>query len=417
MPKLNKIQSIWSAWINRSLSLKGKVLLISSLMSSILQYPAANTKTPTRVLVEFKKICTDFFWNGRRGKVAYKVLIQDIHEGGLKLPDLATRIKTSHLYWIKHFWDHPESTMALILGDSLKTDNVCYLLESKTQLAPKIHQAHSFLRDILMTWANLHIKEPKEELDLQKELLWDNSYIRIQQKPVTWPRWKEVGILRIKDLIHETQPRFLSHTELTQKYGITVSFLELLQIRSAIPCPWKRKLISQAQQEVVIKPTIYNVVAVRDTKLQAFQFRVVHRFLPCSKFLKNIRIKEEDTCSFCTGSDTIEHFLFTCPFVCVFWRQLISWFEREADINFNISLRVFLFGIPTTVTHDKVINFVLTFAKFFIYRQKLFHAGSLDLTHFLRDLTLRLQVEKYILTLENKQHQFHIWHRIFSALG
>lgn len=471
--KLNKIKSICSTWMNRSLSLKGKVLLISSLMASILQYPCANTTTPTRVIVEFKKIICDFFWNEKKGKVAYNVLIQDIAEGGLKLPDLTTRIRTSHLYWIKHFWEHPESTMAAIMENILNSGNVQELLECKSHLASRIDPNYSFLREILKTWAKLHVIEPTEEADIQKEMLWNNSYINIQLKPVCWPRWRDAGILRINDLIHDSQPRFLSHTELAQKFGIHISFLELLQMRSAIPCLWKRKLTGQAQDNLTVKPTIYNAekepipivgkssktlyytlvkflkpnitsqirwnevfpigdlerqdywkdiykipyISARDTKLQAFHFRVVHRFLPCNRFLKNIRIIDNDTCSFCNDSDTIEHFLFKCPAVKSFWRQVTAWFERESDINLTVSLRTFLFGIPTKAPQSKVINFLLLFSKFFIYRQKLFHKGSLELTHFLRDLRMRLRVEKYLTTLEGKRQKFHKWQKIYSALG
>lgn len=105
--KIDKIKNICSTWMNRSLSMKGKVLLISALMTSVLQYPCSYLVTPSRLMVEYKKTTTDFFWNGKRGKVAYKVLIQDIPQGGIKLPDLLTRIQTSHLYWIKFLWDHP----------------------------------------------------------------------------------------------------------------------------------------------------------------------------------------------------------------------------------------------------------------------------------------------------------------------
>lgn len=288
-----------------------------------------------------------------------------------------------------------------------------------------------------------------------------------------WARWKNVGILYVNDLLHDFQPRFLSHTEMEQKFGINISFLELLQIRSAIPCLWKRKLINAAQQELICKPSFYtkegdNMIIIgkssksiyyalikltssvvtsqlrwndifpinevdqqalwsaiytapyktaRDTKLQAFQFRIIHRFLPCNKFLKNIRIRREDTCLFCQEADTIEHFLYNCHIVKAFWRQVIAWFDREVDIHLNISLRSFLFGIPDTAPNARIINFVILFAKFFIYRQKLFHQGSLDLVHFLREFRTRLQVEKYLTTLENKRHHFQKWKRTYAALG
>lgn len=304
-------------------------------------------------------------------------------------------------------------------------------------------------------------------------MLWDNKFITIQQKPISWPQWQESGILFVNDLLHLTLPRFLSHEELSHKFGIRVSFLELLQIRSAIPCSWKRKIVPQAHQDPTIKPhfysskgilttiigksskfiyyllvhflkpmvtsqvkwnevfpvntqehpeyweTIYKTPykAVRDTKLQAFHFRVVHRFVPCNKFLKNIRITRDDTCSFCPSQDTIEHFLFACPVVVSFWKKVVDWLDREADININVSKRAFPFGIPENTPQAKVINFLLLFAKFFVYRQKLFHQGDLNFIHFLQDLRKRLQVEKYINTIENKQGHFRKWARIYAALG
>lgn len=155
----------------------------------------------------------------------------------------------------------------------------------------------------------------------------------------------------------------------------------------------------------------------RDTKLQAFHFRVVHRFLLCNKFLHNIRIRRDDSCTFCHEPDTIEHFLYHCSIVNHFWSDVTEWFNREADIQLNISVRAFLFGVPSTTPHAKVINFLVLFAKFFIYRQKLYHQGSLSLIHLLRELRLRLQVEKHLTTLEGKTKNFRKWQRIYNAMG
>lgn len=312
-----------------------------------------------------------------------------------------------------------------------------------------------------------------DEGEVQAEFLWDNRYILVQQKPISWTAWRNAGILYVNDLIHEELPRFMSHSELQDKYGIDVSFLELLQLRSAMPILWKRKIVSSANKDLSVKPAIhtiegkpiyittkssktiyYTIVrclkpsissqtkwndvfptdpqdrqeywafrykspykAARDTKLQAFYFRIVHRFVPCNRFLKNIHILRDDKCSFCPDADTIEHFLFNCPIVQVFWRELIAWMEREANLQLSISLRAFLFGVPDELTQSKVINFILLFTKFFIYRQKLFHQGSLILIHFLRELRLRLQVEKYITTIEGKPSHFNQWKRMYTALG
>lgn len=101
----------------------------------------------------------------------------------------------------------------------------------------------------------------------------------------------------------------------------------------------------------------------------------------------------------------------------MFWTEVSSWFARETDVQLQVSPRAFLFGVPDAVPLARIINFIILFAKFFIYRQKLFHQGSLDLTHFLRELRLHLQVEKYLTNSENKRHLFDKWRRIYTALG
>lgn len=256
---------------------------------------------------------------------------------------------------------------------------------------------------------------------------------------------------------------------------MAASFLEVLQLRSAIPVQWKRKLLSSAAQNLKPTPKIlvgtgngtpfaivkksskfiyYSLIHTQkstitsqskwndisplvpleadeywsevyrrpyqvacDTKLQAFQFRTIHWFIPCNSLLKNIRIRREDTCSFCPAQDTVQHFLFTCPAVDVFWRRVVAWFAEEA-VHLHVSLGTFLFGLPeATPPQDKIVHFILLFSKFFIYRQKLFHQAALDLTQFLRELRTRLSVAKYITSKDNKQHLFARWQHIFAALG
>lgn len=83
--RINKIRVTCSNWINRSMSLKGKVTLIGALLISVLQYPCSGTFVPERVFAEFKQIVTDFLWSGKRSKIAYNLMIQQIEHGGLKL--------------------------------------------------------------------------------------------------------------------------------------------------------------------------------------------------------------------------------------------------------------------------------------------------------------------------------------------
>ncbi len=108
----------------------------------------------------------------------------------------------------------------------------------------------------------------------------------------------------------------------------------------------------------------------RETKIQTFQYRIIHRILPCNKWLFNIKIKSEKTCSYCTDEDDIQHFLLKCDKANKFWKYWFKWWTNisELDIsNFDHLEECMLFGFPGENKIFKVINFCILIAKYYIY--------------------------------------------------
>lgn len=85
--------------------------------------------------------------------------------------------------------------------------------------------------------------------------------------------------------------------------------------------------------------------AARDTK--AFQFRLSHRFIPCNKFLCNIRIRQDDLCPHCNNKDTSEHYFFSCDIGKEFWTKVCNWFGEMVNVQIREDLKEFLFAINT----------------------------------------------------------------------
>lgn len=133
-PRLAKIKQICDTWSNKSMSLKGKVTLLNTLMISILQFPCSATYTPTRVIFEFKKLAMEFLWNGGRSKTAYDLLIQQIERGGLGLPDLETSIQTTQLSLIRRAWVDPSAIWAVTLAHAAGALSIQDTLLSKMKI-------------------------------------------------------------------------------------------------------------------------------------------------------------------------------------------------------------------------------------------------------------------------------------------
>lgn len=472
-PQLAKIENICNSWSNRNLSIKGKVTVLNSLVTSILQYPCACSPTPTRVIFDFKKLITDFLWNFKRSKIAYALLIQPTAEGGLKLADLESRIYACHIKWIRYLWFNPDSMLATIFLQATNQNDIKVAILAKTDWSKHLNPSFTFLRQIFHTWAKFHIADPTTTQQVQDEILWNNDSIKLEDRFQTWATWKQAGVNYINDLLHHSEPRFLTHEEVNFKFGTKSTFIEVLQIRANLPCKWKRLLTTPANQEQFPTPTIkiadktqvpiheasakrlyiyliqyklpkitsqhkWEAVLqppkqnrndfwtmaytlpfkiVRETKLQSFQYKVLLRFITCNKYLKNIKIKNDDTCISCLQVDTLEHFLFLCPRVQTFWKGVIQWLTRETDLQISITTEEFLFGLPMNLPNARIINTIALYAKFYMYRQNLYHEGNLSVIHFLRELRMKLHTESFLCQIENKQAKFRPWRKIYNALG
>lgn len=331
------------------------------------------------------------------------------------------------------------------------------------------------LTDILGSWYEFQANTPTTEADVQEQSLWLNNNVTMAKKTLCWRPWLCAGIVKVNDLLHPDLPRFMSHEELALRYNINVSFLQVLQIRSCLPFSWRHLLVGSAGPVIPMKPQIlltdsskldisniksrriYSSIIVRkkqevsshrkwdlefpppqnmldtdlweskhrspfrftrETKLQSFQFKLLHRILPCRKYLRTIRITEDDKCPSCGEVDTLSHFFFHCLQVQTFWTMLCNWFSDQADIPLsNVNANEFMLGIPKENPQARILNFIVLTCKFYIFRQRLYYNSRFELVAFLRELRTKLKVEKYICSLEGKANRFNMWQSILSALG
>ena len=81
-------KNILNSWRPRHLTIKGKVLVVNTLIISKVIYILNLTNLPVWVVHELKRAITDFIWSGKSHRIRYSVLINSISSGGLGLIDL-----------------------------------------------------------------------------------------------------------------------------------------------------------------------------------------------------------------------------------------------------------------------------------------------------------------------------------------
>ncbi len=71
-----------------------------------------------------------------------------------------------------------------------------------------------------------------------------------------------------------------------------------------------------------------------ETKLQSFQYRIIHRTITCRKRLSDINLINSPKYLFCNEINNIRHFLLICPKVHNFWNSFFQWWNRMGDSKF-----------------------------------------------------------------------------------
>ena len=136
----------------------------------------------------------------------------------------------------------------------------------------------------------------------------------------------------------------------------------------------------------------------QDSTLQWFQTRLIHRILPTNKYLKICKIKDTDLCTFSCGEvETLEHLFWECNIVNLFWNGLVTTLKENCFncARLQLNAEIVLFGCRDNFVSDKSFDFILLYAKFYIYKCKLQDTLP-TLESFLIALETRLRLEEKI---------------------
>ena len=85
-----------------------------------------------------------------------------------------------------------------------------------------------FWRDVLSAWCKYHYTPKREE---SAQMIWCNSNIRVQDRPLFWKKEFNAGLMYVHDLIKNEG--FISEAEALENFGLET--LQYNMLKSAIP--------------------------------------------------------------------------------------------------------------------------------------------------------------------------------------
>ena len=144
----------------------------------------------------------------------------------------------------------------------------------------------------------------------------------------------------------------------------------------------------------------------KSSKLQWFQYRIIHRVLGTNELLHKMNMRQNPDCVFCKEeSESIEHLFWTCPKISEVWDELNLWIYRETEIELPLNLEIVLFGILDKNDKNYIRNLIIILAKFYIYRCKL-NEDQVNIIALRSYLKENLNFEKTIFQKNNPPQKF-----------
>ena len=95
-------------WTSRSLSWKGKIVILKSLVIPQVTHLLSNTYVLNYILDKIDRMLFRFLWQNGPSRVKCKTIISNLVNGGLKMPDIYAFHTAQKCLWIKHCLDNPK---------------------------------------------------------------------------------------------------------------------------------------------------------------------------------------------------------------------------------------------------------------------------------------------------------------------
>ena len=165
-------------------------------------------------------------------------MINEPEYRGLEKINLCSFNKSLKTTWVKKYLDTTNHGKWKFLFD-LELENYGRDLIFRGNLnvsdtKKEVRATDPFLKEILEYWAEINfVDQVSSDIAFQEQFLWFNSLIRIDNKPIFFKEWFEIGISKVKHL-QSGNDNFLTLKDFASKHDLRVRPLSFYGLLSAV---------------------------------------------------------------------------------------------------------------------------------------------------------------------------------------
>lgn len=420
-PILTSTKRKFNSWLQRDLSIYGRVLLSKSEGLSRSAYISQALFVPKTFTKDFDRLLYDFIWKNKPHYLKKSIICNPQDQGGLNVVDFTTLYCTFKINWLKRFiknncciWNIFPNYLFDQLG------GIHFFLRCSFDVNKIPLKLSNFHRQVLLTWCLIF----KHNFSPHSFFIWNNKYITHQRKSLFFRQWFDSNILLVAQLL-DANGQILCINDLCHKFNCLISVKEYCIIVNSISVKtlslfrnqsdWCNTVVCKVSKHLfldnfdlindkccnqAIRSLFINISSPPSkfvwlnmfpscvwenfwrvlnrycisNKTKEVSFKIVHRVYPVKETLERFHLDIENKCSFCScEKESIVHLFYECPCSSVFWYKMSQFLSVKLNCNLNLSLSsVVLHFNEYDVSKGKMflIDLFLLLGKFYIHQVK-----------------------------------------------
>ena len=154
----------------------------------------------------------------------------------------------------------------------------------------------------------------------------------------------------------------------------------------------------------------------KDTKLNIFQYKIIHNILPHGSLLHKMKITDSPLCKHCSAVETLPHMLVCCDVIHHFWLKAVDWWNQQSGDNYSVNDLNILYGYNPETRKTNSFNYYILLGKRYIYLQRLQFKAP-NLCQFLDLVKNKILVLRSIFQSKAQIEKFYsVWKPLLSLI-
>jgi len=397
--KLEMFQKTLDCWRTRQLTLFGRIAIIKTLGLAKLTYCATMLPVPLEVCEKLDKKIDIFVWNGRKRRIKKAVLYKPISEGGIGQINLQAYFEALKASWVPRILkqqNHQWAGLPIFYLNYFGKD-LALLTFNFTSMEefPYIKKLPLFYCEVIVAFnKSKHEGKPQNIEELLNSVVWGNRHFLRKEKgkkerSIYNRHWIECGLLKVGHLITQqgelnidrlreivinkqdfisTQGKILAVLRTYKHLFTEARDVKTIRLRIEDPFIVKsydkyidisqekshffycnilanrgqkllsiEKWVNELDCSINVNEVFTNKVKmIKDRRISAFNFKILHKILICGETLFQWKKTESNQCSVCREIHTVKHMLYDCRYakyvwslchkalkICITWKNIV----------------------------------------------------------------------------------------------